>query len=138
MRAIDIAESLLNKQELKDRSELKKFFKLANIDLDPFTTPWCAAFVNACLTKAGIKGNGRVNARSFLTWGTKVAEDDATEGDVIIFTRGGSTWQGHVAFFVEWDDDRELVKVLGGNQSDKVCYAYYAQNRIIGIRRKDK
>jgi len=136
MRAIDVAKTMLGWHELDKRQSLKLFFKKAKIVLDPFTTPWCAAFVNACLAAVNLKGTGLVNARSFLTWGIKVDEDEAEEGDVIIFTRGGSTWQGHVAFFVEWEDDRGLVKVLGGNQSDKVCYAFYAQDRILGIRRK--
>ena len=40
-------------------------------------TAWCAAFVGAMLKRAGIKGTGKLNARSYLDWGTPVARKDA-------------------------------------------------------------
>src|SRR5687767_318890 len=33
-------------------------------------TPWCAAFANWCMARAGIAGTGRATARSWLAWGT--------------------------------------------------------------------
>ena len=96
-------------------------------------TAWCAAFVGAMLKRAGIKGTGKLNARSYLDWGTPVDRKDAQPGDVVIFKRGNSSWQGHVAFFVK--DRGALLDVLGGNQSNAVNIKGYSAKALLGIRR---
>ena len=95
--------------------------------------PWCAAFVGAMLKRAGLKGTGKLNARSYLDWGTPVDRKDAKPGDVVVFKRGNSTWQGHVAFFVK--DKGALIDVLGGNQSNAVNVKGYQASKLLGIRR---
>lgn len=99
-------------------------------------TAWCAAFVGAMLKRAGIKGTGKLNARSYLDWGTPVDRKDAQPGDVVIFKRGSSSWQGHVAFFVK--DRGALIDVLGGNQSNAVNVKGYQSAALLGIRRPPK
>jgi len=99
-------------------------------------TAWCAAFVGAMLKRAGIKGTGKLNARSYLDWGTPVARKDAQPGDVVVFKRGNSSWQGHVAFFVK--DRGALIDVLGGNQSNAVNVKGYQAAALLGIRRPPK
>lgn len=99
-------------------------------------TAWCAAFVGAMLKRAGIKGTGKLNARSYLDWGTPVDRKDAKPGDVVVFKRGNSSWQGHVAFFVK--DRGALIDVLGGNQSDAVNVKGYQAAALLGIRRPPK
>jgi uncharacterized protein (TIGR02594 family) len=99
-------------------------------------TAWCAAFVGAMLKRAGIKGTGKLNARSYLDWGTPVARKDAQPGDVVVFKRGNSSWQGHVAFFVK--DRGALIDVLGGNQSNAVNVKGYQSAALLGIRRPPK
>ena len=96
-------------------------------------TAWCAAFVGAMLKRAGLKGTGKLNARSYLDWGVPVDRKDAKPGDVVVFKRGNSTWQGHVAFFVK--DKGALIDVLGGNQSNAVNVKGYQASQILGIRR---
>lgn len=135
MLGIEVAKQYIGKQEIRDRKELMAFMKKYKIDIDPSKTPWCAAFINATERAVGNAGTGKLNARSFLTYGTDVDGDDAQEGDIVIFSRGSNSWQGHVTYFVEWDDKTNTVVVLGGNQSDMVCYSHYSQDRIIGIRR---
>lgn len=135
MTAIDIGKSLLGLQEIKDKKKLMDLFKSVGIICNPATTSWCSAFMNYCQIAAGNKGTMSLMAKSWAKWGVKVEPDDAKEGDAVVFNRGSDPVFGHIAFFVEWDDDRNLVKVLGGNQSDKVCYSYYPQNRIFTIRR---
>ncbi len=137
MSGIEEAKKWLGIDERSGRLPLMSAFKQAGINLDPKTTPWCAAFVNAMEVAAGHEGNGQVNARSFLTYGKGIEEEHAMEGDILIFSRGNNSWQGHVTYFVEWNDENNTVKVLGGNQADKVCYAYYNQSNIIGIRRAE-
>ena len=99
-------------------------------------TAWCAAFVGAMLRRAGVKSTGALNARSYLDWGTPVDRKNALPGDVVIFKRGSSSWQGHVAFFVK--DRGALIDVLGGNQSNAVNVKGYQAAALLGIRRPPK
>lgn len=92
--------------------------------------PWCAVFVGAMLKNAGMPNSGKANARSYLNWGTEI--EKPYPGCVAIFTRGGSSWQGHVALFLRVDGD--YIWVLGGNQSDCVCIAKYHKSRLLGYR----
>ena len=99
-------------------------------------TAWCAAFVGAMLRRAGVKSTGALNARSYLDWGTPVDRKNALPGDVVVFKRGNSSWQGHVAFFVK--DRGALIDVLGGNQSNAVNVKGYQAAALLGIRRPPK
>jgi uncharacterized protein (TIGR02594 family) len=91
---------------------------------------WCAAFANAMLVRAGFPGTASLAARSFLTWGKTVAKP--YPGCVVVFKRGDSAWQGHVAFYV--GETATHIKVLGGNQSDKVSIANYPRSKLLGYR----
>lgn len=139
MRGIDVAKQMVGLQEIRDRKKLLEFFKKhikkGEYLLDPSTTPWCARFVTCCEREIGKEGTGKDNARSYLDYGEKVELEDAKEGDIVIFERGNSSWQGHVTYFVKWIDDSDSVQVLGGNQMDKICYKLYPQDKILGIRR---
>ncbi len=94
---------------------------------------WCAAFVGHCLEKAGLRSTRRLNARSYLDWGIPVDLADAQEGDIVVFSRGSKSWQGHVGFFVK--KTGAMIEVLGGNQSDAVTIQRYAKSRLLGVRR---
>ncbi len=137
MRGVEIAESKLGLQEVTNRKALMDFFKQYainnDITLDPQTTPWCAAFINACERAVGNKGTGRVNARSFMLYGTKVDLTTAKAGDICIFARGNNNWQGHVAYFTAKTGTD--ITILGGNQKDSVCYAVYSTEHLLSIRR---
>lgn len=93
-------------------------------------TAWCAAFANAMLVRAGFKGTGKLTARSFLQWGHKLRR--GKEGCIVVFKRGNSSWQGHVAFYV--GETKTHIKVLGGNQANAVNIKYYPKSRLLGYR----
>ena len=94
-------------------------------------TPWCAAFVGACLEEVGVKGTGSLAARSYLNWGKKVTKPKY--GDIVVFWRGSkNSWEGHVAFFVKETDN--YVYVLGGNQSNSVNVTRYSKSKVLGYR----
>ncbi|MGE0764903.1 MAG: TIGR02594 family protein [Hyphomicrobiaceae bacterium] len=93
-------------------------------------TPWCAAFVGACLERAGIAGTGSLRARSYLAWGA--ASEEPVLGAIAVLSRGGHPAQGHVGFLVGTTDER--VVLLGGNQSDAVTVEGFARSRLLGIR----
>lgn len=90
-------------------------------------TPWCSAFVNWCVSRAGLKGTGSAAARSWLTWGQPLAVP--ARGCIVVLTRDGG---GHVAFYLRSSGGR--VQLLGGNQGNAVCVRAYDQSRVLGYR----
>lgn len=98
----------------------------------PDETPWCSSFVNYCVEQAGVNGTGSKWARSWHDsgWGQHVTSTPQ-EGDIVVWRRHGHGIEGgHVGFFIS--DEGGSIRVLGGNQSDKVCIARYPKNGTIG------
>lgn len=127
------AVKMVGLHERTNRKELKAF-----LGVDPVTTEWCAAFVNAILDKHGIAGTESISeypllARSFLDWGEPVTEPQL--GDIVIFPRGNEGWQGHVAFYIMTSSDGKYYYVLGGNQNNSISIERYAASSALGIRR---
>lgn len=129
------AASHVGLHEQYNRQELAQL-----VGVDPVQVEWCAAFVNAILAVEGIPGSDSVSrypltARSFLHWGTPV--DTPKTGDIVIFPRGNTGWQGHVGFYVgsQTVDGVEHWVILGGNQDSTVSYALYRSDSAIGVRR---
>lgn len=138
MSGYTIAKQYIGLQEVRDNEELKKILASEGSDVavDPAKTAWCASFINVCERKAGNKGTGALNARSFVSYGDKVASiGDAEEGDIVVFSRGDNSWEGHVAYFVSYDSDTKLITCLGGNQSDSVCLTHEPLSHLLAIRR---
>ncbi len=136
MNAYELAKAEVGTVEWRDGHNPKvvAYFKdSGNAGVKDDETAWCAAFVGAMLKRAGIKGTGKLNARSYLDWGAPVERKDAKPGDIVIFKRGNSSWQGHVAFFVK--DRGALIDVLGGNQANAVNVKGYQSAALLGIRR---
>lgn len=96
-------------------------------------TPWCSTFINWCALKAGLERTGKLNARSWLDIGQTVPNDQGQLGDVVIFKRGNSDWQGHVAIYI--NETPDYINVLGGNQGNEVCIKPYPKSKLLGIRR---
>jgi uncharacterized protein (TIGR02594 family) len=94
-------------------------------------TPWCSAFANWCMQQTGLRGSGRANARSWLTWG-KQCLGRGIFGCVVVFSRPPAAWQGHVAFYVGTLSGK--IVVLGGNQKNSVCVMGYPSRRVLGYR----
>ncbi|MFN3744750.1 MAG: TIGR02594 family protein [Hyphomicrobiaceae bacterium] len=93
-------------------------------------TAWCAAFVGACLERAGIASTRSLRARSYLDWGTP---SDAPEtGSVVVLRRGNDPALGHVGFLVGMTSSH--VFVLGGNQSNAVTVAAFDRTLVLGFR----
>jgi uncharacterized protein (TIGR02594 family) len=92
------------------------------------SVPWCTAFVGAMLKRAGIKPSGELSARSYLSWGKKLTTP--RQGCIVVLRRG--SWQGHVTF-LDREEGTKLV-CLGGNQSDRVCFATYPKSKVLGFR----
>lgn len=117
---LTVAEQFVGMNEVEHRVTLKEF-----LGIDPVRVEWCAAFVNSVLHEIGVEHTQSLMARSYLEWG--VSTDDPSPGDIMVFSRGNSGWQGHVGFYVatvEYKDTSYWI-VLGGNQDNSVSYRLY-------------
>lgn len=95
-------------------------------------TPWCSAFVNWCVVQVGLQGTDSARARSWLDWGVTTAKP--TFGCIVVLWRGSpASTSGHVGFFAG-SDDRESIRLLGGNQKNRVCVATYPAARVVDYR----
>lgn len=122
----------LSENAAADRGQLRDLFAKANQNVDPQMVAWCAAFVNSVLAANGIKGTGKLSARSFLGFGE--ATDAPNKGDIVVTKRGDDPAQGHVGFY-DGTDARGRIRVLGGNTGDKVGVSTYARTDVLGFRR---
>jgi uncharacterized protein (TIGR02594 family) len=127
------AAANLGYSETEQNEALQEYLANGGVNLDPAKTAWCAGFVNASLEQSGVKGTNSLAARSFQNWGQPVQEPQV--GDVAVFSRPSAGPQaGHVGFYAGTNPDG-TIKVLGGNQGDKVSYSSYPDNRLLGYRR---
>lgn len=132
-RVLEIGRTALGMNENEQNAALRDYLATGGQNLDPATTAWCAAYVNATLNQAGLEGSGSLAARSFLDVGTPV--DEPQPGDLAVFWRGSpDDWRGHVGFYQGMDPEGNIL-VLGGNQGDAVSVAPYPQERLLGYRR---
>lgn len=93
-------------------------------------TAWCAAFVGACLERAGMRSTRSLMARSYLTWGEPIQHP--RPGCIVVLKRGLDPRSGHTGFYA--GEDAGGIQVLGGNQSDSVRITTYARSRLLGYR----
>jgi uncharacterized protein (TIGR02594 family) len=95
-------------------------------------TPWCAAFVGACLRLAGYRSSGSLGARSYQGFGEDLG-NEPRRGCIVVFSRGDpKAATGHVAFYDR--DDGDHIFVLGGNQGDAVTSARFPKSRVLAFR----
>lgn len=91
--------------------------------------PWCGTYIAHCLKNAGIKYPKHwYRALDYLNYGAKLKKP--AYGCVAVKTRNGG---GHVCFVVGRDKKTNKLVCLGGNQSNMVCYALYAESDFEGF-----
>lgn len=132
----DLAKSEIGVKEISgsgNNSRIIEYHQATTLKATQDSVAWCSSFVCWCLESSGIKSTRSAAARSFLNWGKSVSRSAAEIGDIVIFKRGNSSWQGHVAFLVK--DLGTYIEVLGGNQSDSVSIDRYRSTDLLGIRR---
>ena len=93
--------------------------------------PWCSADINYCLIQTGFRGTNKANARSFLSYGVKIATP--IFGCIAVYSRGDPTgWKGHVAFYLDQEGGHDIV--IGGNQDNRHGIDFYQRDRLLGYR----
>ena len=103
-------------------------FKWVNDD----ETPWCSIFINWVAFKACLERTKSAMARSWLDVGVPVTFPET--GDIVVFKRGNSAWQGHVGIYIS-EAENSQINVLGGNQSNAVKISTYNTKDLLGFRR---
>jgi len=93
-------------------------------------TAWCSLFANVVVREAGFVGSGSLAARSWLKWGKPLS--NPVPGCIVVFKRGNSDWEGHVAFYVKETATR--IYHIGGNQSDQVSLSSTPKSQLLGYR----
>jgi uncharacterized protein (TIGR02594 family) len=130
---LSIAAQNIGLNERDQHAAVQDYLKTGGVNLDPATTAWCAAFVNATLAKSGQQGTGSNMARSFLDWGQGV--DQPQPGDIGVLPRGDANGPyGHVGFVKGLNPDG-TVALLAGNQGDAVSVQNYPADQFLGFRR---
>ena len=106
--------------------------------------PWCSAFVGWTAWVAGFERSRSLRARSWLRAGEAVEDaGDVRAGDVVVLARGRGAQPGpeviaapgHVGYVFEAPVRAGKVRVLGGNQGDRVSVKAFPTSRVLGVRR---
>jgi len=91
---------------------------------------WCAAFVGACLERAGHRSTRSLMARSYLRWGDHI--ESSRVGAIAVLSRGSDPSLGHVGFVVGEAEGK--LYLLGGNQGQRVSVDAFDRSRLLGLR----
>jgi uncharacterized protein (TIGR02594 family) len=93
------------------------------------STPWCAAFLGACLERSGLASTRSLLARSYLDYADACAP---RYGAIAVLSRGSDPAAGHVGFLL--GATGESVVLLGGNQGDAVSVASFPAADVLAFR----
>lgn len=116
----------------KEPRILEYFQKTGFKEITNDKVPWCAAFLNWVLFKAGQQGTESNLARSFLPIGEPI--DKPQLGDIVVLWRDHpDSWKGHAGLFLIEDPDE--IYILGGNQDQQVSIKAYPKSQLLGYRR---
>ena len=143
--AYDLAQRFVGMTEVAGKVSNPQILAMLQLDQawpEGDEVPWCSAFVNYITWLLRLPRSKSLGARSWLQVGIPINLEDAELGfDVVILKRGGENQPGpdvinapgHVGFFV--GGDKDIVLILGGNQSDSVNVSRFFVQNILGIRR---
>lgn len=114
----------------EDNKRIIEYHSATSLKATIDETAWCSSFVNWVMLQAGYKGTNSAAAKSWLTWGKELTTGQ--EGAITVVKKKGatsdvatgSTSGFHVAFFLSQTTTH--IKLLGGNQSDKVKTSNFA------------
>jgi uncharacterized protein (TIGR02594 family) len=120
--------------------EILKYIASTTIGSDPKflkdETAWCSAFVNWCVSQAGLKGTNSAKARNWHDnggWGRPI--DEPVKGCIAVLWRERPDHPdrlGHVGFYDRAEGDK--IFLLGGNQGGAINVAPYPRARLLSFR----
>lgn len=110
---------------------VRMFHEIGHKWVNDDETAWCAAAHSWIHMKMGYRFTGKLNARSWENFGTKL--DKPVYGCTVVFWRVNKTsGYGHVGFFIR--ETKDTIFVLGGNQSDTYNIQEYKKSQLLGYR----
>lgn len=132
---LNVARHFIGEQEIpgkRSSPSIREMFSLCGRgDITRDETPWCAAFVGACLALSGWRNTQSLSARSYLRFGKKLSKP--LPGAIAVFWRKSRHGpSGHVGFFLSEKGGR--IEILGGNQNDAVSIKTFPKSRLLGYR----
>lgn len=123
---LSIAKQYVGLHERKHTRTLRDL-----IGANPARVPWCGLFMAAVVKKTGKRPPKAFGfAKSWARYGKRVSTHQAKPGDIVVVRHGR---RYHVGLFVAFG--KGTVKLLGGNQSNRVQVSQYRASRIVAIRR---
>lgn len=130
---IEIAEKELGVSEVpgpESNPRIIEYNKATTLNATSDEIPWCASFVGWCLQEAGMKSSRSAAARSYQSYGEELKAPEF--GCIVVLKRGNSPSSGHVGFYVGEGNDH--IKLLGGNQGDKVSIVNFDKSKVVSYR----
>jgi uncharacterized protein (TIGR02594 family) len=112
------------------RRVVRYYADVGHAQIEDDETAWCAAFLGACLERAGIASTRSLMARSYLSWGEPLHE--FRPGAVAVLSRTADPALGHAGFLI--GETAGSIILLGGNQSDAVTVEAFPRSRLLGLR----
>lgn len=129
---MEIANKELGIQEIagfKHNLRILQYHEATTLKATDDETPWCSAF--ACWVMEQYKRGSSpasARARDWLNWGIELKSP--IYGCIVVLDRGQG--KGHVGFYV--GSTKDGIRLLGGNQSNRVCIEEYGVLRVLGYR----
>jgi uncharacterized protein (TIGR02594 family) len=119
-----------------DNPTILQFYKdCGHPEIEHDETAWCAAFVGACLKRAGKPTSAPADlnlmARSYLKYGKKL--DTPVPGCIAVWARGKPP-SGHVGFVVKVNAANGTVKTIEGNVGNSVQWGTHRIADALGYR----
>lgn len=131
----DWAKGEINTREIKGRKHNPRilwYHSFTDLGAKTDEVAWCSSFMCAAHEVNGLPSTDSALARSWLKYGEAAT---GQVGDIVIFKRGKSSWQGHVGFVARpYKKGDRYIYTLGGNQKNMVCIKPYLASKLLGFR----
>lgn len=116
----------------KHNARILEYFKATgNLWVKDDETAWCSAFISWVMKQNGLPFSNKLNARSWLAFGTSTKSPKL--GDIVVLWRDSiNAKTGHVGLYI--GENKDFVWLLGGNQNNKICISAYLKDRVLDYR----
>lgn len=113
----------------RDNPRVLEYQRATDLGMQDDEIAWCSCFVNWVMMKANQPRTRSAAARSWEHFGRRL--DQPERGCIVVFERGDPS-HGHVSLFVSREGD--MLRVLGGNQGNRVQISRYPAARVVAYR----
>lgn len=132
-RYLKIARQYIGVKEVpgpKHNSVIQGWLKSLKLWWNDDETAWCGVFVAAVMQESGLDfPKAFYRAKEWANYGVKLPGPYL--GAIAVLERVGG---GHVGFVTGVDKTGQNVRLLGGNQNNQVCEAWFKADRIKAYR----